>query len=67
MATAKTMSKVATVINILLQMQADGLIQLLRLKERFLSQPSGGGERMFYSSFLPLPAPLCDQRHHLRV
>ena len=44
MATAKTMSKVATVINILLQMQADGLIQLLRLKERFLSQPSGGGE-----------------------
>ena len=44
MATVETMSNVAIVINILLQMQADGLIQLVRLKERFLAQPSGGGE-----------------------
>ena len=44
MAKVETMSNVAIVINILLRMQADGLIQLVRIKERFLSQPSGGGE-----------------------
>ena len=38
MATAvKTMSNLAIVINILLKMQADGLIQLLWIKERFFS------------------------------
>lgn len=44
MATVTTMSNIAIVIDILVRMQADGLIQLLRIKERFLSQPSGGGE-----------------------
>ena len=44
MATVTTISYVATVLQILLQMQVDGLLTLTRIKERFLSQPSGGGD-----------------------
>ena len=44
MATVQLMSHVAVVIDILLKMQEEGLLTLLRLKERFLSQPSAGGE-----------------------
>ena len=43
------MSHVAVVIEILLKMQEEGLLTLLRLKERFLSQPSAGGECMLSS------------------
>ena len=51
MATVRLMSHVAVVIEILLKMQEEGLLTLLRLKERFLSQPSAGGECPLSSLF----------------
>ena len=44
MATVKNMSHVAVVLEILFQMQEDGILTVHRIKERFLSQPSAGGE-----------------------
>ena len=53
MGTVTTMSHVATVLDILLEMQSKGLITMKRVKERFLSRPSGGG-----SWSLPVPSDI---------
>ncbi len=43
MVTAQNMSHVAVVLDVVAYLQSQGRLTLLRIKERFLTQPSGGG------------------------
>ena len=45
MAVVESMEHVAIILELLWQMQAEGRVTVIRIKERFLQEPSGGGWR----------------------